>query len=113
MNNNLDNIIDNIIIEENQDLLIKEHNILYQITSSDNQNNNEYNNISTIECENKLRAHYNINNNITLLILKIDKYEDGLLIPIIEYEVYNSENKEKLDLKVCKDIKIQYSDNYR
>ena len=33
-------------------------------------------------------------------------YEKGLLIPIIEYEVYNIKTKEKLDLNLCKDIKI-------
>ena len=72
--------------------MIKENNILYQLTSSYNQNNNKYNNLSTInlgECEKKLKKHYNINND-PLLILKIDIYEKGLLIPIIEYEVYNS-----------------------
>ena len=52
---------------------------------------------------------YNINENETLLILKIDYFEEGLLIPIIEYEVYNSNTKEKLDLIYCKDIKIDIS----
>ena len=35
--------------------------------------------------------------------------EKGLLIPIIEYEVYNSDTKEKLDLTICNDIKIDIS----
>ena len=52
---------------------------------------------------------YNINENETLLILKIDYFEEGLLTPIIEYEVYNSKTKEKLDLIYCKDIKIDIS----
>ena len=109
INNNLDIFIENTIINEKKDLLIKENNILYQLTSTYNQNNNEYYNISTInlgECEKKLRIYYNIDNNITLIILKIDIFEDGLLIPIIEYKVYNSKTKEKLDLNVCNDIKI-------
>ena len=33
-------------------------------------------------------------------------YEKGLLIPIIEYEVYNIKTKEKLDLSVCNYINI-------
>ena len=105
----LDIIIDKIIIKEHQDLFIKENNIIYLLTSSYNQNNNLNNNISTInlsECENELKRNYKINNNTTLLILKIDIFEDGLLIPIIEYEVFNLETKEKLDLNICKDIKI-------
>ena len=108
-NSKLDDIINSKIIEEKQDLVFKEENIIYQLTSTDNQNNNEYNNISTInlgECETKLREEYKIDSNVTLLILKLDIYEEGLLIPLIEYEVYNSKTKEKLNLNVCKDIKI-------
>ena len=100
----------NIINGEKEDIKIKEDNIIYHITSFLHQNNNEYNNISNIllgECEIKLRNYYNISNNITLLILKIDIYEKGLLIPIIEYEIYNSKTKEKLDLSICKDYKAK------
>ena len=28
-------------------------------------------------------------------------------MPIIEYEVYNINTKEKLDLNICKDVKIK------
>ena len=58
------------------------------------------------ECEKKLRSYYNINKNITLLMIKIDIFKEGLLIPIIEYEIYNSKTKEKLNLNLCKDIRI-------
>lgn len=43
---------------EVEDLLIKKENILYHITTTDNQNNNKYQNESTIKlggCENQLR----------------------------------------------------------
>ena len=108
----LDNydLSNNIIEKENKDIIIKNDNIIYQFTSTNNQNsNNESNNISTINlgmCETKLKLYYNISNNIPLLILKMDVYEEGLLIPIIEYEVYNIKTKDKLDLDICKDIKI-------
>jgi hypothetical protein len=36
----------------------------------------------------------------------MDIYEEGLLIPIIEYEVYNIITKEILDLNICKDLQI-------
>ena len=100
----------NIIEKENKDIIIKNDNIIYQFTSTNNQNsNNENNNISTInlgKCETKLKLYYNISNNTPLLILKMDVYEEGLLIPIIEYDVYNIKTKDKLDLDICKDIKI-------
>ena len=58
------------------------------------------------EWENKLKEHYkNININDPLLIFKIEIFEDGSEYPIIEYEIYNSKTKEKLDLIYCKDIK--------
>ena len=108
----LDQLIQNYIEQEKDDLLAEENNIIYQITSTYNQNNKEYNNISTInlgECESLLRFHNNISNDTTLLIFKVDIMEEGLLIPIIEYEVYNSETKQKLSLDICKDTKINIS----
>ena len=36
----------------------------------------------------------------------MDIYEEGLLIPIIEYEVYNMKTKKKLDLNICESMKI-------
>ena len=111
-NHNLDQLINFFIEKQKEDLLANENDIKYQITSTYNQKNKKYNNISTInlgECETKIRLQHNICNDTTLLIFKIDIKEEGLLIPIIEYEVYNSETKEKLNLEICKDIKINIS----
>ena len=110
-NGNLDDLISDVI-DNNQDLLTKEKNVLYQITSSDNQNKNEYSNISTIQlgdCEEKLREVYHIDPQIPLLIFKIDNYEEGQLIPVIEYEVYEPINKTRLNLDECKGTKIEIS----
>jgi len=127
-NGNLEQLINFFIKENKDDLLAEENGIKYQITSTYNQNNKEYINISTVilgECEPMLRLHYNISNDTDLLIFKIDIFEEGLLfffnqfffilsflnglIPIIEYEVYNSKTREKLELEICKDIKIDLS----
>ena len=99
-------------IKENKDVIMKDNNIIYQLTSSNNQNNNKYDNISSIylgECEKKLRLENNIDNNTELIILKIDIFENGFLIPIIEYDIYNSKTKEKLDLRICNYLKINIS----
>ena len=109
---NLDILISNNIEKQKEDLIANENGITYQITSTYNQKNNEYINISSInlgECETKLRIYYHINNNITLLIFKVEIKEEGLLIPIIEYEVYNPETKEKLNLELCENIKTYIS----
>ena len=65
------------------------------------------------ECENKLKEHYKIKDNDSLVIFKIDYYEEGLLIPMIEYEVYNYKEKKKLNLSVCNDstIDLEYGVN--
>ena len=105
----MDELISSTIKENNQDLVIYFDDAIYQYTSTYNQNNNIYNNLSIVqlkECELELKSHYNISQNESLLIFKIDKLGKDLLISIVEYEVYNMKTKEKLDLNICKDIKI-------
>ena len=97
------------ITQNKEDILIKEDNIIFSITSTDNQNNKEYYNVSTIklgQCEEELRSYYNISDNETLLMFKVDYFEEGILIPIIYYEVYCFGMKKKLNMSICKDIKI-------
>ena len=92
-----------------KNLVIQEKNIIYQITTSNNQKTNKYSNISIIkleECETKIRNYYNLSDNISLLIFKIDIYEEGLLTPEVVYEIYNSNSKEQLNLTICNDKKI-------
>jgi len=98
------------VLDDNEDLFIQDIDIIYQITTTFNQANNKYMNLSIIrldECEDILKEHYNISKEESLIIFKIEIYEYGLLIPIIEYEIYNSKGKIKsLDLSYCKNIKI-------
>ena len=99
----------NTINEEKQDLIIEEDSMVYQITSSYNQKNNEYYNYSVIllgDCENKLRQYYNINDNRTLIVFKLEYFEEGSLLPIVEYEIYYPYKNEKLDLSICENIPI-------
>ena len=107
----LDSLISKNIFENKNDLQIKENDTLYQITSPENQNSKQYNNISSIhlgECEKKLIEYYNLNeNNENLFIFKIDTLQKGFLIPIIDYEVYDYEKKRKLNLSICKNTKIK------
>ena len=113
INDSTNSLISNVIGGDKKDLIIKDNNTLYQITSSDNQNNNKYDNISSIilgKCEDVLKSKYNlINKNLPLLIFKIDYFQPGSLIPIIGYEVYHPITKEKLDLTLCKDALINYN----
>ena len=111
-NRNLKDLLENVTNEEKTDLIVEEYNTIYQITSSYNQNNKKYYNISTIklgECENKLKKKINISELESLLIFKIDIYEEGLLMPIVEYEIYHPYTLEKLNLDICFENKMEIS----
>ena len=111
INGNIKTLLSDVT-ENNEDFYIKEDDVIVQITTTDNQNNKEYNNISNIqlgECEDELKRIYKINKNESLIILKIDYFMPGLLIPVIGYEVFHPENKSKLDLSYCEDFLINYN----
>ena len=101
--NDLDNGIDKII--ETEKLIIT-------FTTTQNQKNNIYNNKTTIdigECENKLRNFYNISNNETLYMKKIDIFQEGIKTLKVEYDIYAKlfgKNLIKLNLTVCEKSKI-------
>ena len=100
----------NLVDGDKNDFIIKENDILYQITSSNNQKNNDYKDISTIlfgDCEDILKRIYNINKNQPLIIFKVDYYKQKSFIPIIGYEFYHPNNNSKLDLKYCKEELIR------
>ena len=108
----MNSFIDKIIQGEKKDWVIKDDNIQYQITSTENQKNNKYDNISDLalgECEDLLIDKYNINKNLSLIIFKIDYYQPGSLIPIIGYEVFHPIIKEKLNLEICKDSLVNFN----
>ena len=108
----LNSILSNVKDGEKKDYIIQDSDATYQITSSDNQKNYEYNNISSIllgDCEQQLKVKHGISENEALIIFKIDIKEEGLKIPIIEYEVYNPRTLEKLELDCCEDTKIGIS----
>ena len=105
--NNIRNLISNrntnlnSIIGENNNLLSQDNDIIYQITTLDKLKNNENNNISTLnldKCENILKEIYNIDKNYSLVIFKVDYLMEGLLIPIIGYDIFHPLNNSLLDL---------------
>ena len=95
-----------------EDIILEEEGIKYHLTSTSNQNNKTYMNISTIylgKCENKLKEKYSINLNQSLLIFKVDIDIDDYSSPIVEYKIYNPNTKEKLDLSNCDKEQIKIS----
>jgi len=105
----LDSILLNKTNENNKGLVIKDERTVYQIVSTENQNNCREDNISIVElgeCEIELRKHHNISKKDSLLIFKMDIYEEGSITPRVEYEVYDSKSKKLLDLSICNHTKI-------
>ena len=114
--NNLMNDIDFDEIESGEDKTIKEENLVFIFTSTENQKINEDKNNVTMnlgECENIIKKEYNISQNNSLYILQVIYEEEGMKIPKIEYEVYyplyNINNLTKLDLSVCQGSKVEIS----
>ena len=108
----IDDLLDGILVG-GEDVTIYDKNTKYQLTSSSNQNENinEYKDISVIklgECENVLKQVYkNISENDSLLIFKTDFNIEGYSTDIVEYEIYHPKTKEKLDLKNCEKNSIE------
>ena len=108
-------VIDKLIwkvIHDKKDIVIKKNETIYQITTSFNENNNYYENLSSIklgECEKVLKEKYEISSNIPLIIYKIEEKEEEFLIPLIEYEIFNSKTNEKLNLNICENLNISIS----
>ena len=112
----INNIIQNIeVLNEDGQVIKGKDNFFYHITTSDNEvnnankKNNDTNKLSRIdlgECENKLREHYNLNDNVSLIILKYEKVANISSERQLQYEVYESLNKTKLNLSVCSNVQV-------
>ena len=102
-------------IDNGKDIIINQKYSTITISSSENQKKDKSSDRTTIdlgECETKIKQEYNISQNDTLYILKIDVKQEGYQIPKIIYEVYYplfGNNLIKLNLTVCEGIKIDIS----
>ena len=103
-------------IEYGNNEIIKYKQMTITLTSTRNQKNDENNpNISSInlgDCERILKEVYNIPQNKSLFMKKIESIEEGMKIPKIEFDIYyrlNQTNLTKLNLSFCGNIKIDIS----
>ena len=112
INGNLNTLLDKIINGEEEDYIVQQKDVSYQLTTTENQIANEYKNISTInlgKCEEILKSVYHIDNSSSLIILKIDYFMDDFKIPVIGYEVFHPDTKIKLNLSLCSDLTVDYN----
>ena len=87
--------------------IVKTQNAIFQISTIEEQNNGENNNISSInlgDCEKILKK----NTNGSLIMLKSDIKSDDLLSTYVLFDIYDSNNStQKLDLSACNGIPIE------
>ena len=88
--------------------VIEGDNVVFQFTTTEEQDyiieNSLYKNISSIdlnECEEIIKDKYNIDDNKSLIITKVDIKRNDTMSTQIEYEVYNPINLKKLNLSIC------------
>ena len=99
-------------IDNGKDELIKIEKMTVTFTTSQNQKNNLNDNMTSIDlgdCENLLRKAYNISNNETIYMKKIDIDQEGTKAKKVEYDVYCKlfgKNLIKLNLTACANSKI-------
>ena len=92
--------------------VIKTQNVVFQISKYEEQENIDFEDISSInlyECEEKLKKENEIPQDESLIIYKIDIKTEDLTQTYVQYEIYNPLNLEILDLSLCKDVKISIS----
>ena len=112
INGNLNSLLDDIVEGDKDDLILAQDDISFQVTTTENQNINEYNNISTIHlgnCETILKNIYGIPFNVSLIILKVDYFMEEFKFPVIGYEVFDPINKTKLNLSYCDNETVNYN----
>ena len=115
--NDIIDTFDYHIINESHNIIHKEKDVIYEITST----NCKYQDPRTTtidlgECETELKSYYGLDENSTLYILKVDAYVEGKTGPKVEYAVYypfDGIYLHLLDISICegKEIFIGYSAN--
>ena len=102
-------------LDKGKDKIIEKEKLKITFTTTQNQRNNIFNNmtkIDIVECETKLRNFYHIPDNETLYMKKIDIYQEGMKTIKVEYDVYAKlfgNNLINLNLTVCGTSKISIS----
>ena len=95
---------------EGETIIMDMKDILMQLSTIDFQEGNikdkNSTNVFLGECKDILKEKYNLQENEILLMLKLDLFKQNSSTPLVEYEIYNYNNSEKLNLDYCKDIRI-------
>ena len=95
-----------------ENTVVETQNVILQISTFDYQKNSLNPNVSSVDlgdCENILKVKYNISEKDSLIVLKTDIKSPDLSSTYVQYEIYNPNNLEPLNMNYCKEIKIAIS----
>ena len=102
-----DDLLNKEYKDENR--IIRTKNIIFQVSTLEYQKLNDDPSISSINlgiCEDILYNKYIKSNNDSIIIIKMDAKNEDFSITYVQYELYNPNSKEKLDLDECENMKI-------
>ena len=95
---------------EGETIIMNMKDVLFQLSTIEfqegNINDDNSTNVFLGGCKDILKEKYNLQENEILLMLKLDLFKQNSSTPLVEYEIYNYNNSQKLNLEYCKDIKI-------
>jgi hypothetical protein len=89
----------------NKNEVIEGEDVIFHITTTEqNQRNNKISHIDFVECEKALQEKFGIEKPLILFITDIKR--NDTVSKQIEYQIFNPNNHEKLNLSICENIKI-------
>ena len=97
---------------DGQPKVVATENVVYQVSTFEYQKNSDEPNISSIDlgtCESRLKGYYNISDNDSLIILKMDLYSEEYAQTYVYYEIYDPIEHNMLNLSLCNDLTITIS----
>ena len=109
--NNIKNYLKNKMNEGIDESMrtLKTDNVIIQFGTLDEQKDSSDKDVSNIdlgECENKLKTEYNISDNISLIVYKVDIKNSDLSATYVQYEIYHPITKIQLNMSLCNEMKI-------
>ena len=94
---------------DGKNTIIKTENVAFQISTLEDQKNVDNSDISSIDlgdCEQELKTHYRIPNELSLIVFKMHIKSEDLIQTYVQYKIYNPVDLTPLNLTVCKNMKI-------
>ena len=102
------NVLENI--EDQKFVTIKKENVILQLTTVEDQLSNNSKYVSSIdlgECETLLRVQEGLEDDEDFIIVKMDLKNNSISATYVQYELYNPQTLQKVNMDICKDVTIK------